>query len=274
MNRLTVFKNLNKAGSYDLYASETGYAIPILYEDNHILIVVKPAGVLSQSDGSGAPDILTILKEYIGKKYNKPGAVFLGLVHRLDRPVSGVMVFARTSKAASRISEQIRDKNVTKCYYAIVHHALPARNGRLQSKLVKNAFNIVSEDEDGKEAVLYYDSIGYNKEKDLSLTDIRLETGRSHQIRVQLSQLGNPILGDKKYGDPAEKYQGDITLFSHSFLFKHPTKEIEMKAEVIPFYKKEWNLFKREFEALEQLFSEHANDADLSGDSDGEIRFV
>ncbi len=243
MEQQNVFVNLNDSGSYEVFISQSGNEIPILYDDNHLLIVVKPSGVLSQSDGSDSTDMLAILKEYIKIKYSKPGDVFLGLVHRLDRPVGGIMVFAKTSKGASRISEQIREKKVTKKYFAVVHGTPREETGKLISKLLKNSSNIVSEDEEGKEAVLYYSLKKTNTQRNVSLLDIKLETGRSHQIRKQCSDIGNPILGDKKYGDLNESYSGDIALFSYSFSFKHPTKDLIMNVEAVPNLKQAWALF-------------------------------
>lgn len=243
MEHIHIITNLNDNNTYETFLSESGIRIPVLYEDNHIIVVVKPQGVLSQSDGSNAQDILTLLKEYIKNKYNKPGDVYLGLVHRLDRPVSGVMVFARTSKAASRLSLQIREKTVTKKYFAIVHGAPQNSYGTIKSKLLKNSSNVVTEDEDGKESVLHYKIANTNIARKISLINVHLETGRSHQIRVQLANMGNPILGDKKYGDENESYRGDIALFSYSFSFKHPTRDINFKIETVPFFRQEWANF-------------------------------
>lgn len=250
MDSVEIKADLNNAGTFESFISMSGQKIPILYEDNHLLIVIKPEGVLSQSDGSCRPDMLTLLKEYIKIEYKKPGDVFLGLVHRLDMPVTGVMVFAKTSKAASRISGQIRDKTVTKKYFAIVHGFLREKQGRLQTKLLKNAQNFVEEDEEGKEAVLYYKQIDTNSGKNISLLEITLETGRSHQIRTQLSFNGNPILGDKKYGNLNESYHGDIALFAYCLSFKHPTKDIQMEFKVIPEFKFEWNTFTAAFQLI------------------------
>ena len=197
--------------------------------------------------------MLTLLKEYIKVKSGKPGDVFLGLVHRLDRPVSGVMVFAKTSKGASRISEQIREKKVRKKYYAVVHGAVAGKEeGTLRSKLHKNpaqnSVNTAGEEEEGKEAVLHYKFLASDKETNRSLADITLETGRSHQIRVQLADRGNPILGDKKYGNPNESYKGEIALFSYSLLFKHPTRDLEIQIETVPILKQAWKTFSSVFQ--------------------------
>lgn len=249
MERYPVLVDLNEKSSYAMFLSASRQSVPILYEDNHLLIVVKPEGVLSQSDGSNAPDMLTLLKEYIKIRSSKPGDVFLGLVHRLDRPVSGVMVFSKTSKSASRISGQIRQKTVTKRYYAVVHGMPAQESGTLRSRLMKDSANIVREEEEGKEAVLHFRVLGTNAELKRSLLDITLETGRAHQIRVQLAGMGNPILGDKKYGDPAESYKGDIALFSYFLSFKHPTKDVEIEVRVIPYLKQAWRDFAPDFQA-------------------------
>ena len=202
----------------------------ILYEDNHVIVAVKPAGVLSQSDGSNAPDMLTILKDYIKVKYDKPGNVFLGLLHRLDRNVEGVMVFARTSKAASRISEQIRAHEVNKRYRAIVNGTFAAQEGRMSYYLVKdkknNVTSVFEKDPgrgDAKLSSLKYKVLAvseYNGQK-VSLVNIDLETGRSHQIRAFMSHEGHPLLGDFKYKD--RTFKGDICLQSYLIGFKHPT---------------------------------------------------
>lgn len=194
-----IFTNLNDKSSYFIYMAEGNLAIPIIYEDNHIIAAVKPAGVLSQADGSTKPDMLTILKRYIKEKYNKQGDVFIGLVHRLDCPVSGVMVFARTSKGASRISEQIRGKTVTKKYYAVVQGVPMQRQGRLVDFIAKGKNNTAEHSDDGKESSLLYDTLALDDAKKSSLLEIVLETGRTHQIRFQLANIGNPIMGERKY---------------------------------------------------------------------------
>ena len=187
--------------------------VQILYEDNHLIVCVKPAGVLSQGDGSDAPDMLTILKKYIKQKYDKPGEVFLGLVHRLDRPVSGVMVFARTSKAASRLSEQIRS-GMTDKYYRCIVEGLMEGEGKLENYILKDAkTNTVTIYDkpaaDAKHAVLEY--IAVKQHGGRTLVQIKLGTGRAHQIRAQLSHSGHPIAGDRKYGKDG-KSDYDIAL--------------------------------------------------------------
>ena len=207
--------------------------VRILYEDNHLIVAVKPAGVLSQSDGSGAPDMLTILKAYIKDMYNKPGEVYLGLVHRLDRPVSGVMVFARTSKAASRLSEQIRTRKVDKIYRAVVQGRMEA-SGSLENYILKdtssNTVTVYDKELPGsKLAVLDYRTVKFYGDR--SLVDIKLGTGRAHQIRAQLAYSGHPILGDRRYGDTA-LWGGDIALQAYRLEFDHPTKGSRMSFEI------------------------------------------
>lgn len=207
--------------------------VKILYEDNHLIVAVKPAGVLSQSDGSDAPDMLTILKAYIKDKYSKPGEVYLGLVHRLDRPVSGVMVFARTSKAASRLSEQIRTRRVEKLYRAVVQGRLEG-TGRLENYILKdpsaNKVTVYDRKVPGaKHAVLEYRSV--RASDDRSLIEIRLGTGRAHQIRAQFANAGHPLLGDRRYGNTVLR-DGDICLQSFKLAFDHPTKGERMSFEI------------------------------------------
>lgn len=199
----------------------------ILYEDNHVIVAVKPAGILSQADGSDRPDMLTILKEYIKEKYDKPGEVFLGLVHRLDMPTAGIMVFARTSKAASRLSEDIRNRKVLKQYYALTYGGPKENSGVYKDYLSKDGETNVSKvDKDGKLSELAFEVLGRAEGKTLWKVD--LHTGRSHQIRVQLSSRGYPIVGDEKYGHvqagPGHKAytKGDLCLFAGILEFRHP----------------------------------------------------
>ena len=207
--------------------------VQILYEDNHLIVCVKPAGVLSQGDGSDAQDMLTILKKYIKQKYDKPGEVFLGLVHRLDRPVSGVMVFARTSKAASRLSEQIRS-GMTEKYYRCIVEGLMEGEGKLENYILKDAKtnSVTIYDKptaDAKYAVLEYKAL--KQESGRTLVQIKLGTGRAHQIRAQLARSGHPIAGDRKYGKDS-KADYDIALQSFRLEFDHPTKKERMAFEI------------------------------------------
>ena len=192
----------------------------ILYEDNHIIVVEKKINIPVQEDESKDEDLLTIIKEYIKNKYNKPGNVYLGLVHRLDRPVGGVMVFAKTSKAASRLSEQVRTNKIHKKYYAVVEGKL-LKEAVLKDKLLKDTKrNMVTVNSKGKDSELSYKLI--DTKDNLNLVDINLKTGRSHQIRVQFSSRNNPLYGDQRYNKSAKVGQ-QIALFAYSLSFYHPT---------------------------------------------------
>lgn len=207
--------------------------IQILFEDNHLLAVDKPAGLLSQEDHTGEPDLLTLCKEYLKREYNKKGNVFLGLLHRLDKPVGGVMLFAKTSKAASRISEQIRKRSIKKTYHTVVEGTTP-QNGMLQDYLLKNketntVIVVSSKTKQAKKAELIYQR--EQVQNNLSLLKITLVTGRPHQIRVQLSNLGYPVQGDHKYGS---KHAGNIALQASELTFSHPTliKEVTIRSNL------------------------------------------
>lgn len=196
----------------------------ILYEDNHLLAVEKPENIPVQADASGDEDLLTLAKAYIKEKYNKPGDVYLGLVHRLDRPVGGVLVFARTSKAASRLTDQFRARKAEKRYVAVVEGRAPAARS-LTDWLLKdertNTVSVVPPNTPGaKEARLSFRTLA--REKGLSLLDISLGTGRPHQIRVQLKNAGLPILFDQRY-NPSAKPGSQIRLWAYSLSLQHPT---------------------------------------------------
>lgn len=214
----------------------------IVYEDNHLLVVLKPINIPVQEDDSKDLDMLTYLKKYLKEKYNKPGNVYLGLVHRLDRPVSGIMVFAKTSKAASRLSEQIRNHTFKKEYMAVLCGKTPKKD-ILVDKLLKNPkTNTTVVSEKGKEAILSYELIKYKN--NYSLVKINLETGRSHQIRVQFSSRGYPLYGDQRYNKKALPKQ-QIALFANRLEFIHPvTKEKLFFEEELPNFEP-WNIFKR-----------------------------
>ena len=211
--------------------------LKILYEDNHIIVVEKPPNVPSQADKTTDEDMLTIIKKYIKEKYNKPGNVYLGLVHRLDRPVGGVMVFAKTSKAASRLSEQVRNKTFKKEYLAIVDGKLDVKSGTLEDYLVKNERNNLSkvtnkETKNAKYAKLDYEVLKYSKEINLSVLRILLHTGRHHQIRVQLANMGHSICGDQKYGTRGRGKQ--ISLWAYKLTIEHPITKESMTFTDIP----------------------------------------
>lgn len=221
--------------------------LKVLYEDNHIIVVEKMPNVPSQSDKTEDIDMLTIVKQYIKEKYNKPGNVYLGLVHRLDRPVGGVMVFAKTSKAASRLSEQVRNKTFKKQYLAVVDGKIEGKNGTLEDYLYKDERNNISkvvnkEKKNSKYAKLDYEVITYNEVKNLSLLKINLYTGRHHQIRVQLSNFGHSIFGDQKYGTRGKNKQ--IALWAYKLTIEHPiTKEIMTFAD-LPENNGTWSILK------------------------------
>ncbi|MBQ1477354.1 MAG: RluA family pseudouridine synthase [Erysipelotrichaceae bacterium] len=192
----------------------------VLYEDNHLLVVEKIPNVPMQEDSSKDEDMLNMAKQYVKEKYGKPGNVYLGLVHRLDRPVGGVCVFARTSKAASRLSKQIQDGDFHKEYLAVVYDNGLKEKGRFTDKLLKDhKTNTVRVDPKGKNAELDYEVL---KRKDnLALVKINLLTGRSHQIRVQFASRNHPLWGDQRYNKDSKAGQ-QLALWSHSLTLKHP----------------------------------------------------
>lgn len=198
----------------------------ILYEDNHIIVVEKKINVPVQEDDSKDKDLLTIIKSYLKEKYHKPGNVYLGLVHRLDRPVGGVMVFAKTSKAASRLSEQMRTHQIEKKYYAVVEGTLKEKDTYIDKLYKDTKLNKVTVNNRGKEAILSYERV--KTYKGYSLADITLKTGRSHQIRVQFSSRGTPLYGDQKY-NPNSKVGEQIALYSYYLSFYHPTTKEKME---------------------------------------------
>lgn len=210
----------------------------ILYEDNHIIVVVKPHNISVQEDDSKDMDMLTIIKNFIKQRDNKPGNVFLGLVHRLDRPTGGVMVFAKTSKSASRLGAELKSKQMHKHYLAVICGKPQQSNDQLITYLKKdektNTVSIVPKLEFGaKQAVLNYQVL--TSKSNLSLVDVDLITGRSHQIRVQMAnQLGAPIYADYKYGDKTHK--GNLALWAYKLEFVHPTTKQNMVFKVEPEY--------------------------------------
>ena len=211
--------------------------LKIFYEDNHIIVVEKPNNIPSQEDKTGDEDMLTIIKKYIKEKYNKPGEVYLGLIHRLDRPTGGVMVFAKTSKAASRLSEQIRNKQIKKKYMAVCDGKLEKYKDTWRDFLQKNERTNMSkvvskEAKNSKEAILDYELIGYNEKTDLSTVKIDLHTGRHHQIRVQFASRNHSLFGDQKYGTRGRGKQ--LRLWAYYLSFIHPVTKEVMEFEDIP----------------------------------------
>ena len=214
-------------------------SLNVLYEDNHIIVVVKPFNVLSQGDSTGDISIMDMVKDYIKKKYHKPGNVYLGLVHRLDRPVGGIMVFARSSKAASRLTKAFQEHSITKKYLAIVHGKLEG-SGEWIDKIEKGKDGNSFISENGKEAILDYEVLDYNSEFDCTLVSVLLKTGRHHQIRVQFASRGHYLLGDQRYG-VLDKMQ--ICLFSYYLSFTHPVTKEVMEFKVYPEKKDYWTRF-------------------------------
>lgn len=206
--------------------------INVIYEDNHLLVVEKPINMPVCEDSSGDIDFLSLLKSYIKIKYNKPNNVYLGLVHRLDRPVGGIMVFAKTSKCAARLSKQISDHSFEKTYYAVVTGRLDDE-GRFEDYLIKdhksNMVRVTNKNE-GKIAILDYVVVKRNGK--FNLVKINLKTGRSHQIRVQFSSRGNPLVGDHRYNISDMNSKTNIALFAKSVCFRHPTSNDKMFFEL------------------------------------------
>ena len=206
----------------------------VLYEDNHVLVAVKPPNMLSQGDGTGDTDILTLLKEYIRREYQKPGNVYLGLVHRLDRPVGGLMVFARTSKAASRLSEQMRSHGMGREYLCIARGETEdtfTLTDYLWQDPIRNRTEVCEADQKGgRLAVLHGRTIA--RRDGTSLCAIRLETGRKHQIRAQMCHAGHPLWGDNRYGGGIRGQQ--IALWGYKLTFVHPTTRRIMKFYSMP----------------------------------------
>lgn len=209
----------------------------VLYEDNQIIVVEKPVNVLSQSDITGDKDLLTMVKEYIKEKYNKPGNVYIGLVHRLDRPVGGIMVFARTSKAAKRLNEQIKNHTFNKTYVAILDGVLKKTKDELVNYLYKDSKTgkskvVGKECEGAKLSKLTYEVVGYYKDK--TIVKINLITGRHHQIRLQFKYIGYPLFGDSLYG---KKDNEGIRLYAYKLEFNHPVRKEKLTFKLLPKWK-------------------------------------
>lgn len=209
----------------------------VVYEDNHLIIVNKSSSEIVQGDKTGDKPLAEMVKEYIKQKYHKPGNVFLGVVHRLDRPVSGLVVFARTSKALARLNEMFRTKEMHKTYWAIVGNCPPTEEGELVHWLVRNekqnkSYAYDKEKPEAKKAILDYKLIGRSER--YFLLEVDLKTGRHHQIRCQLAKMGCPIKGDLKYGSPRSNPDGSICLHARRVRFVHPVskQEIDVTAPV------------------------------------------
>lgn len=223
--------------------------LKVIYEDNHIIVVEKKPNIPSQADKTEDIDMLSIVKSYIKEKYQKPGNVYLGLIHRLDRPVGGIMIFAKTSKAASRLSNEVREKVFKKKYLAVVDGKLDKKEGVLEDYLYKDERNNISkvvkkEKKNAKYAKLEYKVLKYNKIKDLSLLEINLHTGRHHQIRVQLSNMEHSIFGDQKYGTRGRGKQ--IALWAYELTIIHPTTKEKMTFTDMPEAVGTWSILKYE----------------------------
>ncbi len=210
----------------------------VLYLDNHLLVVHKPAGLLVQEDHTGDPDLLTLGKAYLKEEFDKPGNVFLGLVHRLDRPVSGVVVLARTSKAASRLSDQFRRRSPDKRYLALVEGRLTGQGTREDwlAKIDRHVRIVKPDHPQGKRAELRWQALASDRTKSgsVSLVEVELLTGRAHQIRVQLAALGHPILGDLRYGAECAFDGRNLALHSYRLQIEHPTKRESMSFSALP----------------------------------------
>ena len=222
--------------------------IKVIYEDNHLLVVEKPVNILSQGDDTNDKDMVNLLKNYVKEKYNKPGNVFIGLIHRLDRPVGGVMVFAKTSKAASRLSEQVRNKSFKKTYRAVIHGTMNKKEDTLKDYLYKNKkTNMVSvvnkNHKEAKNAELDYETL--QSKNNFSLVQIDLKTGRPHQIRVQFASRNHPLFGDQRYGQDVNKVGQQIALWSYKIEITHPTTKEKMEFLCEPPKEYPWDLFSK-----------------------------
>ena len=204
--------------------------LDILYEDNHLIAINKKSGDIVQGDKTGDEPLSEKLKKFIKHKYNKPGNVYLGTIHRIDRPTSGVLLFAKTSKALSRMNEKFRNNEVDKTYLAVVKNKLPKKNDVIENYLTKNQAknkSFISNSKNGKHSKLEYKQV--KKLDNYFIYEIIPFTGRHHQIRVQLASLGSPIKGDLKYGAKRSNKDGSINLHAREITFNHPTKQERIK---------------------------------------------
>ena len=220
--------------------------IDVLFEDNHIIIINKEAGELVQGDSTGDKTLVDSVKLYLKKKYKKPGEVFLGLVHRIDRPTSGIVICAKTSKALTRLNEQFKKRNVEKKYFAIVKNPFTIKSGTLTNWIAKNrrinkSFVLKKQTSKTKKAILSFRI--QKKIQNYTLLEIHLKTGRHHQIRVQLSNMGYPIVGDLKYGAKRSNPDASICLHSTELSFEHPVRKKLIQIKANPPRKHLWNAF-------------------------------
>jgi len=219
--------------------------LKILFEDNHLIIVNKNPGDLTQGDITGDITLGDKIKSYLKKKYNKPGNVFLGITHRLDRPTSGVIIFTKTSKSLKRLNEMFKDNEIKKTYWAVVKSITKKKSDKLENYLIKNqkqnkSYVAKVSNTKSKKAILFYKVI-FELQK-FSLLSIKLETGRHHQIRTQLSYVGFPIKGDLKYGYPRSNNDGSIHLHSRKVSFIHPVTKKNIEITAIPPKNNIWDL--------------------------------
>lgn len=220
----------------------------VVYEDNHIIIVNKTASEIVQGDKTGDTPLSETVKQYLKEKYQKPGNVFIGVTHRLDRPVSGLVVFAKTSKALSRLNEMFKNSEVKKTYWAVVKNRPPEEEGELVNYLIRNekqnkSYAYDTEKPGSKKAILHYRLIGHSQ--NYHLLEVDLKTGRHHQIRCQLAKMGCPIKGDLKYGSPRSNPDGSICLHARSVRFVHPVSKEVIAVEAPVPAGNLWNGFER-----------------------------
>lgn len=216
--------------------------IDVIFEDNHLIAVNKKSGEIVQGDKTGDEPLSERVKKYLKVKYNKPGNVFLGTIHRIDRPTSGIVIFAKTSKALSRMNEKFRQNKISKTYWAIVKNRLPNKNDLLEHYLLKNQKknkSFLSTEEKGKLSILEYNFL--NNLNNYFLYEIFPKTGRHHQIRVQLSTMGSPIKGDLKYGAKRSNPNGGINLHAKKIDFNHPVTKENVSIEANCPKEKIWN---------------------------------
>lgn len=209
----------------------------VVYEDNHIIIVNKAVGEIVQGDKTGDTPLSEIIKSYLKEKYNKPGNVFCGVVHRIDRPVEGLVIFAKTSKALERLNKMLRDGNIHKTYWALVEGHVEKDQDTLENFLRSDArmnktFVSTQNDNDAKKSILTYSTVA--KGENYTLLEINLLTGRKHQIRAQLSSIGQPIKGDLKYGARRSNRNGGISLQAHRIQFTHPVSKESIDISLPP----------------------------------------